>query len=359
MTAGAGDAETAFCIACGDPHPVADGKCIDCLRDEIDVLKAPDKPVEVERCVHCGAVPIRDHWDQPTSLLETIEQTALGSVLIPEELVDVELAVTVRQEDDKNYVVTVEVRGEYKGIAVEDEGPIKVRVKNVTCETCSRRHGGYYEAVVQVRQEGDEDVSAEAAGEIAEVIEEEVRRVGGLSGSRSYLLKAEARHGGYDYFFGAKPVAKAVAKRIADRYGGSQTHSSTLAGHEDGQEVYRLTIAVRLPRVGPGSIVAYEDEVLEIYGHQGNRLLARTVPEGEGRTIEERKLDRVRVLEPHRLDVVYAEGGEGQILDPETYDSIQVRLPQGVASGDQVWAVRHERSWVVLGPAQGEAETAT
>lgn len=358
MTGPTGEAETAFCIACGDPHPVADGKCIDCLREGIEVLKAPSKPVEVERCVHCGAVPIRDHWDQPTSLLETIEQTALGAVLIPEELADVELGVTVQQEDDKNYIVLVDVHGEYKGVAVEGESPVKVRVKNVTCDTCSRRHGGYYEAIVQVRQEGDEEVLADTAGEITKMIEEEVRRVGGLSGSRSYLLKAEARHGGYDYFFGAKPVAKAVAKRIADRYGGSTTQSSTLAGQEDGQEKYRLTLAVRLPRVGPGSVVAYDDEVIELYGRQGNRLLGKTVPEGEGRTIEERKLEHARILEPKRLDVVYAEAGEGQVLDPETYDSVQVRLPQGMASGDKVWAVRHDRTWVVLGPAEGEATTA-
>lgn len=351
MTPGS-EAETAFCISCGDPDPVADGECAECLREELDVVKAPGKPVPVERCVHCGAVPIREHWDQPTSLLEVIEQTALGSLLIPEELGDVELAVRVREEDKKNYVVRVEVAGTYKGVEVGGTTPVKVRLENVTCEACSRRHGGYYEAVVQVRQEGDEVVTDEQAGEIAKMIEEEVRRLGGLSGSQSYLLKAEARHGGYDYFFGTKPVAKAVAKRIADRYGGSTTHSNTLAGQQDGQEIYRLTVAVRLPRVAPGSVIGYDGEVIEVYGRQGNRLLGQTVPEGEGRTIEERKLEHARVLEPVTLDVVYADEGEGQVLDPETYDSVQVRLPEGVGSGDKVWAVRHERRWVVMGPAE-------
>lgn len=353
MTEASGS-NTAFCISCGDPNPVADGECIECLREEITVVKAPDKPVPVERCVHCGAVPILDHWDQPTSLLEVIEQTALGSILIPQELEDTDLAVGVREEDNKNYVVTVEVHGSYKGVTVEGSAPIKVRLKNVTCKACSRRHGGYFEAIVQVRQEGDDEVDDEQAEDIVQVIQEEVSRAGGLSGSQAYLLKAEARHGGYDYYFGTKQVAKAIAKRIADRYGGSTTHSSTLAGQQDGQDIYRLTIAVRIPRVRPGSVVAYDDEVLEIYGRQGNRLLARTVPEGEGRTIEDRKLEHVRVLDPQRLDVVYAEGGEGQVLDPDTYDSVQVRLPGGVSSGDAVWGVRYEGTWTVMGPAKAE-----
>ncbi len=340
--------EAAFCISCGDSNPIADGKCIDCLREEVTVVRGPSGPVKLERCVHCGAIPVREHWDQPTSLVEAVEQSAIGSVLIPEALEGVDVRVVVREEDKKNYVVDVEVTGSYKGVTVEGEAPVRVQVKNVTCQACSRRHGGYYEAIVQVREKGDAEVSDERAGEIAVMIEEEVRRVGGLSGTQSYLLKAEARHGGYDYYFGTKPVAKNIAKRIKDRYGGSLTHSTTLAGEEDGQEVHRLTIAVRLPRVMKGSVIGYGDEIVEVYGRSGNRVLGRTVPEGAGRTIEERHLDRAVVLEPKRVDIVYAAQGEGQILDPESLDAVQVRLPEGVESGGQAWAVKHRERWVVL-----------
>lgn len=351
-----GGSETAFCVACGDPNPIADGTCLECLRAEITVVRGPSGPVGLERCVHCGAIPVREHWNQPTSLLEATEQAAIGSVLIPEALEDVDVRVAVREEDKKNYVVNVEVTGTYKGVTVEGEEPVRVQVKNVTCQACSRKHGGYYEAIVQVREKGDAEVSDERAGEIALMIEEEVRRVGGLSGTQSYLLKAEARHGGYDYYFGAKPVAKNIAKRIKDRYGGSLTHSTTLAGEEDGQEVHRLTIAVRLPRVTKGSVIGYEDEIVEVYGRSGNRVLGRTVPEGAGRTIEERHLDRAVILEPTRVDVVYAEAGEGQILDPESFDAVQVRLPEGIESGGSAWAVKHRERWVVMEPATPEAE---
>lgn len=349
------EAEAAFCVECGDPNPVADGECIECLREELAVVKAPQDPVELERCVHCEAIPIREHWDQPTSLLEAIEQAAIGAVLVPGELDDPRLTVATRQEDAKNYVVEVEVEGPYKGVTVNGTAPVKVRLQDTSCDACSRRHGGYYEGLVQVRQKGEGEVTDEQAGEIALMIEEEVRRVGGLSGSQSYLLKAEARHDGYDYFFGTKPVAKAVARRIADRYGGSTTHSSTLAGERDGQELHRLTIAVRLPRVHPGTVIAYDEDVIEVYGRQGNRVLGTTVPDGEGRTIEERKLEYATVLEPREVDVVFADEGEGKILDPDSYDSVPVRLPESVASGEKVRAVRHRERWVVLGPVEDEA----
>lgn len=356
MNESQGDTAAAFCIACGDANPVAEGKCVECLREEITVVRGPSGSVALERCVHCGAIPIREHWDQPTNLVEATEQAAIGSVLIPEALEDVDVRVAVLEEDKKNYAVDVEVTGTYKGVTVEGNEPVRVQVKNVTCQACSRRHGGYYEAIVQVRERGEKEVTSERAGEIAVMIEEEVRRVGGLSGTRSYLLKAEARHGGYDYYFGAKPVAKRVAKRIKDRYGGSLTHSSTLAGEEDGQEVHRLTIAVRLPRVTKGSVIGYEDEIVEVYGRSGNRVLGRTVPEGAGRTIEQRHLDHAVLLEPKRVDVVYAEQDEGQILDPDSLDAVQVRLPEGVESGGKAWAVKHRERWVVMRPAQREED---
>lgn len=341
-------ASEAFCITCGGPDPVADGECADCIREGMDVVRGPDEPVDIERCAHCGAIPVRDTWDQPTTLLEAVEQSAIGAIRVPEGLKDLEIGVRVQERDPKDYVVEVQVAGVYRSVPVEGETPVRVRVKTVSCNACSKRHGGYYEAIVQVRTQGEEDVSDEQAGEIAQMIEEEVRRLGGLSGGQSYLLKAEARHGGYDYYFGAKPVAKAVARRISDRYGGKTTHSTTLAGQQDGQEMHRLTLAVRLPRVRLGAVIGFEDEVLQVYGRQGNRVLAHTVPEGEGRTIEDRNLERAVLLEPQLVDVVYAEEGEGQILDPDSYDAVNVRLPEGVSSGEQVHAVRYEGRWVVF-----------
>jgi nonsense-mediated mRNA decay protein 3 len=350
--------EAAFCIECGDPDPVADGLCLKCLRETLDIVKGPTAPVEMERCVHCDAVPVREHWDQPTSLLEAIEQAALGSVLIPGELDEPRIAVAARQQDAKNYTVEVEVQGTYKQVAVGGTAPVKVRLQNTACDACSRRHGGYFEATVQVRKDGEGEVTEQEAGDIAVMIEEEVRRLGGLSGSQSYLLKAEARHGGYDYFFGTKAAAKAVAGRIADRYGASKEFTTTLVGERDGQELHRLTVSVRLPRVTPGTVLHYDDEVLEVYGRDGNRILATTVPDEESRTVEERNLEHATVLDPVTVDVVYADEGEGEILDPDSYDSVAVRLPEGVASGDAVRAVRHRSSWWVLGEAERDDEAA-
>lgn len=349
--AGKGPETAAFCITCGGPEPIADGECEACIREELEVVKGPDAPVRVRRCAHCGAVPIRDSWSQPTSLLEMVEQTAIGAVEVPGKLEDASVGVAVRELDPHRYTVTVDVQGTYRNVDVQGDAAVEVKVDAVTCTACSRRHGGYYEAVVQVRHEGDGEVTDDQAGAIARIIEEAVTRAGGLSGTQGYLLKATSRHGGYDYYFGAKPVAKAVTRRVCERFGATSTSSSTLHGRQDGKDLYRLTLAVRIPRVRPGTIVGYEGEVLEIYARQGNRLLAQTIPEGEGRTIEDRHIDRLVVLEPRTADVVYAEAGEGQVLDPDSLKAVQVRMPADVSSGDQVRVVRYEDQWVVLSRA--------
>jgi len=344
------DTEEAFCVACGAADPLPGGRCASCVEETVDVVKAPDGPVALERCAHCGSFASSHDVDDAENVVEAVERVAIGSVLIPQRLEDVELGVRTHRRDPSTFEVLVEAAGRYAGevrLAGEDE--VLVNVETISCEACSRRHGGYYEAIVQVRYEGDEEIGDEQAGDIAEMIEEEVRQAGGFSGGQSYLLKATPKHGGYDYYFGAKPVAKSVATRIADTYGGEKTHSTTLAGRKDGEDFHRLTISVRIPKVRPGSVVAFDDEIIRVHGRHGNRLVGKTVPEGDGRTIEKRETGRAEVLEPELVEVVYAEGGEGQVLDPVTYDSVQVRLPEGVETGDELEAVKHRGRLVVLG----------
>jgi len=350
------ETEEAFCVACGAPDPLSGGRCGRCVRQQVEAVKGTDQPVEIEQCAHCGSFEAGHDIEDAESVVEAVERAAVGSVLIPRELEDLEIGVRTHRRDPSAFDVTVEARGHVDGeVPLEGAAEVPVQVETISCDACSRRHGGYYEAIVQVRYEGDEEVSEEQAGDIAVMIEEEVRAAGGLSGGSSYLLKATPKHGGYDYYFGAKPVAKSVAGRIADMYGGEKTHSTTLAGRKDGEEFHRLTISVRIPRVRPGSVVAFEDEIIRIHGRHGNRLVGKTVPEGEGRTIEQRKTDKAQVLEPRLAEVVYAEAGEGQILDPDTFDSVQVKLPIGVEAGDEVEVAKHRGRIVVLGEPGFEA----
>lgn len=341
----------AFCITCGGPDPVADGECADCLREEIDVVRGPGQPVVVEVCQHCGAMPVKDQWKEPRSLQEEVEKAAIGSLKVPGALEDLNIGLRVHERTKDHYTIDVHLEGTYKTVDVTADQTVEVRVRGASCPACSRRHGGYFEAIVQLRQEGDAEVQEDHAGDIAQIIEDEVRRLGGMAGGQSYLLKVEPMHGGFDYYFGTMNVARAVVRRIIDRYGAKTTETISTVGRRDGQDVNRLTIAVKIPEATPGAILGLDDEVLRVQGRKGNRMLTFTIPDGEKRMLEERDLDRARILEPETVDVVYAEAGEGQILEPETYKTIEVRLPREVDMGDQVHAVRYKRDWIVVGKA--------
>jgi nonsense-mediated mRNA decay protein 3 len=342
----------AFCISCGDPNPVADGECIECLREDLDVVRGPDGPVDFARCAHCEEISL--DLDKDATLLEAIEHAAVTSVQVPGLLEHPQVGVKTRQREANEYEVTVEVSGDYEGVRVRGEDTVIVRPKTRACDACSRRHGGYFEAIVQVRYEGDERVDEQQAGDIAELIEEEVRHAGGLSGGQSYLLKAIERHGGYDYYFGAKPVANNVARRIADMHGAELNHSTTLAGRKDGEEFHRLTIAVRIPRIRPGDVIGLDGDVIRVHERHGNRIIGREVPGGDGRTIEQRHAENAPILEPELVEVVYGGDGEGQIMVPDTYDTVQVKMPEGMEAGDELEAVYYEQQWIVVGRPGGD-----
>ncbi|MDX1611751.1 MAG: NMD3-related protein, partial [Candidatus Thermoplasmatota archaeon] len=118
----------AFCIRCGGPDPVADGECAECLTRELTVVRAPENRVIVEICRHCGATPYKSSWKAPPSRAELVERSAIKSLAVPEALEDMRLAVHLEEHAEDAFTVLVDVSGTYKGVPVQSEAEVEVRV---------------------------------------------------------------------------------------------------------------------------------------------------------------------------------------------------------------------------------------
>lgn len=340
-----------FCVVCGGSDPVADGECAACITRNLEVARAPQKRVYVEVCRHCGAVPVRDGWRTPPSQLELVEQEAIGGVEVHPGVSELKIGVSVEQRDTDTFWTVVDLSGVYRKVPVESEVPVEVRIHGVSCPACSRRHGGYFEATLQLRREGDGEVTEAEARAVDAIVDEEVRRLGGLTGGLSYLLKVEPVHDGFDYVFGTMAAARAVAKRLEKRFAGKAVETVTVHGRRDGRDIHRLTVALKIPLAQPGAYLGLDGELLQVVTRHGNRLLTRRLLDGAKRSLEEREVERALVKEPRVLEVVFNEGGEGQVLDPDTYEAVDVRLPDDVRAGDTVEAVLYEGLWHVVGRA--------
>ena len=103
----------------------------------------------------------------------------------------------------------------------------------------------YYEAIIQVRPE-----SAAMGEALMEEIKSYVRsRVGSQANATEgcFLSKEEEVHGGVDFYVSSNALARAIARELAKKFGGTIGSSPRLHGMVRGKEVYRVTYIVRIP----------------------------------------------------------------------------------------------------------------
>jgi len=256
------DAE--FCVVCGATgRALTDGVCAECAADRTALLTAPNRGVVVI-CPHCGARKTGASWERSgSSPLLTAEDLLPFLRIHPEVGIrrirweEVSATATVRE-----LVGTADVR--FRGLEREAEVRLSVRTEHQTCPECSRKSGRYYTAVLQLRG------GLERANEKSPALHARLDHAWSslLAESRADWRNAvswtEELPEGYDIFFTQTLAARAVAKLAKQKFGVKVKESATLFGRKDGQDVYRVTLCLRFPRVdGSGAAGAVARESLE------------------------------------------------------------------------------------------------
>lgn len=256
-----------FCYKCGaleeEKGPLIEGLCQDCFAIEHPLIEAPEE-VELKVCGWCGAYFLNNKWHKPQ------EAGELGLLRASEELVHSKIKVTrfqptglqqVDLEDASGIDVELESEPSHPDIKVmikargkihenqespqEAERVVRVKVKTTTCDVCSRKSAGYYEAILQVR--GETSLSKKRLREVFQVLEttflEEQSRNRG-----EFVSKIEEKHGGLDLYTSSTTLARHLAEALKEKYGAKTDESSELIGQtSDGRKKYRVSIVARLP----------------------------------------------------------------------------------------------------------------
>lgn len=109
------------------------------------------------------------------------------------------------------------------------EAGAQVRFVPQLCVDCSRRSGGYFEAIIQLR--GSAENTAKARDELVERMER-----------GSFVSKVEQLREGVDIYAGSRKEALAALREMRLKH----TSAAKLFGVKDGRRVYRFTYCVRL-----------------------------------------------------------------------------------------------------------------
>ncbi len=337
-----------FCPRCGDPvlhreEPLPGTPrdrerllCDACYFEDFDLVDAPER-IEVDVCSQCGAVHQGNRWvdigarDYTDVAIEEVS-AALGVHLDAE---DVSWAVDPEQVDQNTIRMHCQFSGLVRGTYLEEEVVVPVLISRGTCRRCGRIAGGYYAGEVQVRATGRTPTAEEI--DRAEEIARELVADHEADGDRdAFVTDIDETPEGPTIKLSTNSLASTVADRITREFGGTvEDHPTLVTEDEDGNEVYRVTFAVRLPKFVPGDVIDPEDGdgpvlVRSAKGNlKGVRLTSGEPYEAayeDGATPDARKLGtREDAVE---TTVVTVEDDHAvQVLDPETYEAKTVARP--------------------------------
>ncbi|MFC5279375.1 60S ribosomal export protein NMD3 [Halorubrum rubrum] len=352
-----------FCPRCGDAVPERRDPlpgdpagrdallCDDCYFEDFELVDAPDR-IEVLVCSGCGAVRRGESWrdvgarDYTDVAVEEVAE-ALGVHVAAE---DVDWGVEPEQVDENTVRMHCRFSGVVRGTLRSADVTVPVKVSRGTCDRCGRIAGGYYAGVVQVRADDRELTAAERA-EALEIAESYVADQEAKGDREAFITEVNETDDGPDVKLSSNRLAQNVATRITEELGGSfQSYPTLVTEDGDGNEVYRVTFAVRLPRYAEGEILDPEDGdgpvlVTGVSGRiQGVRLAsgdeyASAFDEGE--TPAATRLG-TRSDATETTVVTVEDDRAIQVLDPETYEARTVPNPAFVDDdADEVLAFKH------------------
>ncbi|MFB6218287.1 MAG: 60S ribosomal export protein NMD3 [Halobacteriaceae archaeon] len=334
----AGAGSGAFCPNCGDPVPAERERalCDGCYFDRFDLVDAPDR-LEVRVCGRCGAVHRGNRWVDvgARDYADVAVDAATEALSVHVDADEIEWVVEPEQVDATTVRLHCRFSGVVRDTPVEESVTLPARFAVETCTRCGRIAGDAYAAVVQVRA-ADRDPATEETERARAIADEVVAEMEATGDRDAFVTDATAVPEGLDLKLSTTAIGEQVARRLTREFGGSYDTSETLVTEdEDGDEVYRVTYAVRLPPYRPGAVIDPEDgdgPVL-VKSTRGN-LKGVRVTTGEpyeagyedGDAPDARRLgSRDDAVE---TTVVAVEDDRAvQVLDPETYEATTVARP--------------------------------
>ena len=360
-----------FCPKCGDELDAAHGDrehpeqrdpdrilCDACYFDEFDLVDAPER-IDVRVCAQCGAVHRGNRWvdvgaeDYTDVAIEEVTE-ALG---IHVDAEGISWQVTPEQLDQNNIRMHADFSGVVRGTPVTESVEVPVKIARQTCTRCGKIAGGSYASTVQVRAD-DREPTEEETDRATEIAHEVVAEMEATGDREAFVTEVTERPEGVDVKVSTNKIGMKVARRIVDELGGSYSDSETLVTEdEDGNGVYRVTFAVRLPRYSQGEIIDPEDGdgpvlVRSVQGNlKGTRLATGEEYEAsyeDGDAPDAKRLGWREDAEATAL-VAVEDDHAVQVLDPETFQSTTVPRPDYLdPNADEVPVIKHREGLHVL-----------
>lgn len=318
-----------FCVECGKETEIyKSGVCLECYLKTKEFSHGPEI-IDVTVCPHCGSYKYKNTWTN-VILNDVLRRIIKNDFKISKELKKIDIN-PVCKEKDKGYDCTVYISGEIGNKELTEEHKLKIRLKKTACDVCSKQFGGYHEAIIQIRSDQNRTLSKKELADIQNFVLNMVDSM--HSGGKRNLFIADMGviDGGLDFFISDKQDAYTITKKVQEEYGGKIKKSSSNVGMKDSKQIYRNTYLLRLPKYKTGDYIKVNNNYFKINSIKSNKIKLINLKNWETETATEKKLEDIKIinelLTEKEMIVVSQTKNEIQLMDTETYQTIQVKKP--------------------------------
>ncbi len=222
-----------FCPKCGtetDQLFGSRGLCRDCYSEHTEFIELPDE-IRFDQCSVCGDYKVENVWKEYEG-----DEKLIYDLLRQYEKDTIEMSASFRKQGE-TYIVNVLMERYEDSEPVQQTREVRLIPEKTQCRDCSRFHGGYFEAIVQLRGNISEAMFGNVMDHASEATNED---------RSNFVSNVEQRDGGYDIYASSSAMAEAIVDFISERFKIEKTRSKELVGADDGQEVYRTVISVQI-----------------------------------------------------------------------------------------------------------------
>lgn len=214
-----------FCFVCGKKTSnLIKGYCESCYNKKILLVKLPKK-ISFKECKRCNDIKFKGKWQKLN-----IEKIIKGKVKVSGKIRKMKLT-----EMDNKIEVTFFIEPSDSRKIKKETFIVEIQINKTTCGLCSRKAGGYHEAIIQLRGFPENVIN------FVDMYMEKFKK------KKTFYFLEKVKNG-FDIKLENKLVARNLSKKIQEKFDCKVKESFKLVTRKRGKDVYKLIILILYDR---------------------------------------------------------------------------------------------------------------
>ncbi len=322
-----------YCVKCGSEEKTYSNLCQKCLIDDRELVKIPHYVKRII-CPECGDYLMGSStWIRPFDGMQSLIENHLEfDELVKEPSIEFDEFPDGTNEFQIQLSIEINIEELYLEIPLS----FILRTKNQVCDVCSRKKGGYFEAIIQIRGDGRDPSEQDMEG-IKNFLNKSLDL--NKSDRQAFLTKESKVKGGTDFYMGSCVLSKSQTRDLQNRFGGKVTETSKIYGQRDGNDVFRYTYLLRLPKMRKDDIVSDKKNIYVVTSVSKSFAFLKDLNTWKKRKIRYDEFNKFNVniggYTISKAVIIHEVEKEIQILDPITMTPVTIKKPEDYESEGQ------------------------